>query len=70
MYGNCAGIGYFATGMLLRKLTLRQKLNTVITFWGVGTASTFLLTYYVVESHSILWNIGRIVTVGCIAFCH
>ncbi len=35
---------------------------------GGGTASTFLLTYYVFESHSILWNIGRIVTVGCIAF--
>lgn len=69
MYGNCAGICYFATGMLLRKINFKaKKLNTVITFFGVGTASTFLLTYYVVESHSILWNIGRIVTVGCIAF--
>ena len=67
MYGNCAGIGYFAVGMLLRKINFKaKKLNIVITFFW--TASTFLLTYYVVESHSILWNIGRIVTVGCIAF--
>ena len=50
MYGNCAGIGYFATGMLLRKINFKaKKLNTVITFLGVGTASTFLLTYYVVN---------------------
>lgn len=67
MYGNCAGIGYFATGMLLIKINFKvKKLNIVITFFW--TASTFLLTYYVVGSHSILWNIGRIVTVGCIAF--
>lgn len=34
MYGNCAGIGYFATGMLLRKINFKvKKLNIVITFF-------------------------------------
>lgn len=67
MYGNCAGIGYFATGMLLRKINFKVK-KIKYCHYFFWTASTFLLTYYVVGSHSILWNIGRIVTVGCIAF--
>ena len=69
MYGNCAGIGYFAVGMLLRKINFKaKKIKYCHYLFLGGTASIFLLTYYVVESHSILWNIGRIVTVGCIAF--
>lgn len=37
MYGNCAGIGYFAAGMLLRKINFKaKKLNIVITFFGGG----------------------------------
>ena len=28
----------------------------------------FLLTYYVFESHSTLWNVGRIITVSAISF--
>ena len=28
----------------------------------------FLLTYYVFEAHSTLWNVGRIITVAGIAF--
>jgi hypothetical protein len=33
-----------------------------------GVVSIFLLTYYVFESHSIFWNVGRIITVAGIGF--
>lgn len=63
MYGNCAGIGYFAAGMLLRKIGLVTRSNKYCCCCCFfGGASTFLLTYYVFESHSLLWNVGRIMT--------
>lgn len=69
MYGNCAGIGYFADGMLLRKINLVTRKNKYCCcFFGVGAAITFLLTYYLFESHSILWNVGRNMTVVFLVF--
>lgn len=67
MCGNCAGIGYFATGMLLRKINFYSKNNNYY-YHFLGGVIIFLLTYDVFESHSTLWNVGRIITVACIAF--
>lgn len=45
MYGNCAGIGYFAAGMLLRKIGLVTRSNKYCCCCCFfGGASTFLLT--------------------------
>lgn len=69
MYGNCAGIGYFAAGMLLRKINFGARKNKYCYYFlGGGVVSIFLLTYYVFESHSIFWNVGRIITVAGIGF--
>lgn len=68
MYGNCSGIGYFATGMLLRKINFVARKNEYFYCFLGGVISIFLLTYYVFESHSILWNVGRIITAAGIAF--
>ena len=70
MYGNCAGIGYFAAGMLLKKINVATRNNKYYCYIlaGGGAAIMFLLTYYVFESHSILWNVGRLLTVVFLAF--
>lgn len=39
MYGNCAGIGYFAAGMLLRKINFGARKNKYCYYFLVGGGS-------------------------------
>ena len=44
MYGNCAGIGYFAAGMLLRKINFKAKKIKYChyLFWGGDSKYIFI----------------------------